>query len=153
MKLIKTIIVTILVWSLLILLSACSSPNKTIESRKPDNILINYDKEDFSRIEEFVARFNKHQADYLLVIPPIIDGGYWIYDFISDGKQVKITIDTSRDGYSDGSISKYSCQGLSINRDRGEDGKSRKVLQAKNCDGSSTIETYDLLVLEDPRNM
>lgn len=89
----------------------------------------------------------------MLVIPPIIDDGYWIYDFSTNGKQVNITVDSSRDGYSDRRISRYSCKGIAINKDSGEDGKTRKILEATSCEGSNKIDSYKLFVLENPRNM
>ncbi|MDF2652765.1 MAG: hypothetical protein K0Q73_8570 [Paenibacillus sp.] len=141
----------LLIGVIVCLLCSCSKSDEQRDQRH-DNILINYDLTDFKRIEKFVSRFKEGKGDYLLVIPPIIDGGYWIYDIHSDGTKIDISIDASRDFYSDQSVSKYSCKGITINDEKFE-GKTRRVVTANNCDGKEQIDKLGLFVLQDPRDM
>ncbi|GLX67915.1 DUF4362 domain-containing protein [Paenibacillus glycanilyticus] len=82
-------------------------------------ILYRFDKKDIRRVNEMVERHNEGKGDYLMLIPPVIDGGFWIYDVHSDGKKITWTIDNSRDGMS-GERGKtvYSCKNISMQEDR-----------------------------------
>ncbi|WP_054028657.1 hypothetical protein [Bacillus sp. FJAT-28004] len=82
-------------------ISACS--NSSNNHKQPihtgSDILKTFGDEDLIRMKEFVDRFNNKKSDYVLAIPPFLDGGYSIYDLISDGKLVTIKRDSTRDIY------------------------------------------------------
>lgn len=65
--------------------------------------------EDFKHVQEFVDRFNDKNGDYILAIPPIIDGGCTICDLKSDGNIVTIRLDGTRDMYG-GTESTFTCK-------------------------------------------
>lgn len=48
-----------------------------------------------------------------MLIPPIIDSGYWIHEVRSDGRQVTWTVDNTRDAHSDQTKKVYRCKGIS----------------------------------------
>jgi len=120
--------------------------NVTRRSHPQDNILTKYDEMDFNRIAKFVSRSNEGQNDYLLVIPPIIDGGYWIYELKTEGNRVAISIDTTRDAYASKSVFNYSCDYVTID-DQDAQGENRKVLVANKCNGSGAFDKLEVLVL------
>jgi hypothetical protein len=75
-----------------------------------------FDDEDLMRMQEFVNRFNNKKGDYILAIPPIINGGYTIYDLKSDGNLVTIRMDGTRDNYS-GKESKFTCGAMKMEKE------------------------------------
>ncbi|MBP1989781.1 DUF4362 domain-containing protein [Paenibacillus eucommiae] len=85
------VLVTILVINL--------TTDKEALERK-DIILHHFNKVDVERLDEMVQRHKNGKGDYLMLIPPIIDGGYWIHDVHSNGREVTWTIDNTRDGMS-----------------------------------------------------
>jgi hypothetical protein len=96
--------VTIVVLSVIIVLLATSlvikqTSHQDVLERK-DIILHNFDQADIDRLNEMVQRHENGKGDYLMLIPPIIDGGYWIHDVHSDGREITWTIDNTRDGMS-----------------------------------------------------
>ncbi|GIP58499.1 DUF4362 domain-containing protein [Paenibacillus woosongensis] len=87
------------------------------EVSRNHSILINFDENDFEQLEDLVSRFKEGKGNYLMLIPPIVDGGYWIHDVYSNGREIKWTIDNTRDGMSgDGrGIRKYTCKAIDKN--------------------------------------
>jgi len=146
MRRFKIVFITII--SVALVLSACTQSEKPSAKNSTNDILVNYDEEDFKRIEYFVSRFNEGKGDYILVIPPIIDGGYWIYDFLTDGKEVSIKIDSSRDFYSNREKFEFSCKGISIINEKNDEGEVISILEANGCKGSEDIDNFKVLVLE-----
>ncbi|WP_371264766.1 hypothetical protein [Paenibacillus sp. BC26] len=62
-----------------------------------------------------MQRHNNGKGDYLMLIPPVIDGGYWIHDVHSDGREITWTIDNTRDGMSAERGKKvYQCKDISV---------------------------------------
>ena len=145
---IKILYILTMLVALVFIISACTKSEKLPEENSTDDILINYNEEDFKRIEYFVSRFNEAKSDYFIVIPPIIDGGYWIYDFFTDGKEVNIRIDSTRDSYSNRENHEFSCKGISIINEKSDDGEVRRVLEASGCKGTETIDKFQVLLLE-----
>jgi hypothetical protein len=98
-------------------MTACSSSKvkERQQTHQGSSILKAFDDEDLQRMQEFVDRFNDKKGDYILAIPPIIDGGYSIYDLNSDGSTVTIRIDSTRDIYS-GNKYTYSCGSMKIEK-------------------------------------
>lgn len=76
-------------------------------------ILHRFDRVEIERLNELVKRHQDGKGDYLMLIPPIIDGGYWIYDVHSNGKEITWTIDNTRDGMSsDRGKQVYRCNSI-----------------------------------------
>jgi hypothetical protein len=96
-------------------LSACSnsSNNHDQQIHTGSNILKRFGDEDLMRMQEFVDKFNDKIGDYILAIPPIIDGGYTICDLKSDGSLVTIRSDGTRDMYSSRE-STFTCGAMKI---------------------------------------
>jgi hypothetical protein len=113
-------------------LVACSSSkvdkNKQIIHHE-SNIMKSFDEQDYKRMKQFVDRFNDKKGDYILAIPPIIDGGYTIYDLYSDGNRVTIKIDGTRDIYG-GREYKYVCGAMKI-----ENNGEEQVVVMNKCEG------------------
>lgn len=104
-------------------LTGCSDGETKDAEKRGDLFLVDFDRAELQRMEKFVARFHERKGDYLIAIPPIVDGGYWIYDLRSDGKKIDIMIDNTRDGYaSDRSQRKLSCGDISLEKNTGDGG-------------------------------
>ncbi|MDF2657751.1 MAG: hypothetical protein K0Q94_542 [Paenibacillus sp.] len=67
------------------------------EERHPI-ILTHFDRYDLELFNDFADRFQQGKGGYVLLIPPVVDGGYWIHDVHSQGKEIRWTIDNTRDG-------------------------------------------------------
>lgn len=87
------------------------------EANRNDSILLNFDEKDLEQLEDLVSRFKEGKGSNLMLIPPIVDGGYWIHDVYSNGREIEWTIDNTRDGMSgDGrGIRKYTCRSIDKN--------------------------------------
>jgi hypothetical protein len=103
-----------LVAGLAVALILALQSDQAARTYEKDFILYNMDKLDVARLDEMVQRHSEGKGDYLMLIPPIIDGGYWIYDVHSNGSIIQWTIDNSRDGMSSnpGKMT-YSCREIS----------------------------------------
>jgi hypothetical protein len=93
--------VTIVVLSVIIVLLATSlvikqTSHQDVLQRK-NSILHHFDQADIDRLNEMVQRHENGKGDYLMLIPPITDGGYWIHEVHSDGREITWTIDNTRD--------------------------------------------------------
>ncbi|MEX2461968.1 MAG: hypothetical protein WD469_11880 [Paenibacillaceae bacterium] len=112
-------------------LSACSSSSNNQEQQihTGSNILKTFGDEDLMRMQEFVDRFNDKNGDYVLAIPPIIDGGYTIYDLKSDGNLLTIRMDSTRDIYG-GKESTFTCGAMKIQ----DEGDKQHLVLGK-CEG------------------
>lgn len=89
-------------------------PKETIASRD-DFFLVHFDQADYDRLEKMVQRFKEGKGDNLMLIPPIIDGGHWIYDVMSDGREIRWFVDNTRDGMSsDRGRTEYVCSAIDI---------------------------------------
>ncbi|ANE45525.1 hypothetical protein SY83_03460 [Paenibacillus swuensis] len=85
------------------------------------SILYDFDEADVDRLNEMVHRHANRKGDYLMLIPPIIDGGYSIHDVHSNGRVITWTIDNSRDGMSserDRGKQTFNCLGISLHTDK-----------------------------------
>jgi hypothetical protein len=92
-----------------------SPPTKSNTISRSDSFLINFDRKDYERLKTLVTRFKEGKGDNLMLIPPIIDGGYWIHDVMSDGREIRWTVDSSRDPYSiDKGKTEYICKAIDI---------------------------------------
>lgn len=65
-----------------------------------EDILHHFEQTDIRRLDEMVKRHGEGKGDYLLLIPRTVDGGYWIHDVHSNGREITWTIDNTRDGMS-----------------------------------------------------
>jgi hypothetical protein len=91
-----------------------SKSNSTIS--RSDSFLINFNRKDYNRLKTLVTRFNDGKGDNLMLIPPIIDGGYLIHDVMSNGREIRWTVDNTRDAYSsDRGKTEYICKAIDIN--------------------------------------
>lgn len=127
--------------------SACSNKDEVSESSYPSDIIVKYDAADMKRIERFVDRFKEGKRDAFMAIPPIVDGGYWIYDFITDGSTVTMKVDSTRDSYAQGKVSTYTCQGVAIVKEKSGDGEMVDYLSVSDCDGAEKFEQGNVLAL------
>ncbi|WP_201008825.1 DUF4362 domain-containing protein [Paenibacillus glycanilyticus] len=104
---------------LVIILTLTLTQNNSSTTNDTQNIILTrFDKKDVKRLNELVQRHNNGDGDYLMLIPPVIDGGYWIYDVRSNGKEITWTIDNTRDGMSaenDRGKKVYQCKSISLN--------------------------------------
>lgn len=106
-------IIGVLAMALMITLS---SAGESDELERRGIILHHFDQTDIRRLDEMVERHRVGKGDYLMLIPPIVDGGYWIHDVHSDGREISWTIDNTRDGMSasaDQGKRTYTCKGIS----------------------------------------
>jgi len=77
-----------------------------------------------------------------MLIPPIIDGGYWIHDVQSNGREVIWTIDNTRDGMSsEHGKQVYRCKRISM-----DETNDRYVYTLNQCDneGEKSIPIFSL---------
>jgi len=110
-----------------------------------DNVLANLDRSDLIRMEKFVSKFNEGKLDYLIAVSPTIEGSFVIYDFISTGNEVKISIDPSRDPFSGDKTTKtYECKGISIRNSVNMEG-IRSVVEIRDCTGDQTVKKAGIL--------
>lgn len=115
--------------------------DKKVLERK-NNILHHFDKVDVDRLNEMVERHKNGKGDYLLLIPPILDGGYWIHDVHSNGREVTWTIDNTRDGMSAKEGKQvYKCKNISM--DETEDYYVYTLNQCDN-EGEKSIPIFRL---------
>lgn len=99
-----------LIIALILVLNMAQKPNTNNEY-----FLVNFDKADFNRLEELVSRFKQNEGDVLMIIPPILDGGHWIHDVISNGREIQWIVDRSRDGMSaNRGKTEFSCQEIDM---------------------------------------
>lgn len=120
----------ILLFFTAVMLTACSSKNKELAAGS--NILIHFDRADYDRMNQFVERFHEGKGDLLMAIPATIEGGPIIYDLQSDGRQIKVTRDDTRDAYSS-SPGKTTVVCRAIEWE--ETGDSKRIAMSK-CDGA-----------------
>ncbi|MNJ48394.1 hypothetical protein D3C77_435870 [compost metagenome] len=118
-KLTFLLVLVILILSVLMILLFINSTGKNTdvnidEANRNNSILINFDEKDLGQLKDLVSRFKEGKGDYLMLIPPIIDGGYWIHDVYSNGGEIEWSIDNTRDGMSGTGkgIRKYTCQSI-----------------------------------------
>jgi hypothetical protein len=90
----------IIIFSLVIALITTNKFQRSTDVSRSEHFLINFDQKDFNRLKEMVSRFKEGKGDNLMIIPPIIDGGYWIHDVMSNGREIYWVVDNSRDGMS-----------------------------------------------------
>lgn len=114
-RLINFLLLTIII-ILVITLIVTNKYQRSIDVSRNEHFLINFDQRDFNRLEEMVNRFKEGKGDNLMIIPPIVDGGYWIHDVISNGREIQWVVDNSRDGMSSerGRV-EYICKSIDIN--------------------------------------
>ncbi|RXZ81742.1 DUF4362 domain-containing protein [Paenibacillaceae bacterium] len=86
--------------AVLITTKASQASNESTVSSNNEHFLINFDQKDFKQLEDFVHRFKEGKGGNLTLIPPIVDGGYWIHDVMSNGREIHYTVDNTRDGMS-----------------------------------------------------
>ncbi|MCY9698220.1 DUF4362 domain-containing protein [Paenibacillus alginolyticus] len=131
-------IIGVLVMILVIILTT----DKNAFERK-DIILHHFNKVDVDRLNEMVQRHKNGKGDYLMLIPPIIDGGYWIHDVHSNGREVTWTIDNTRDGMSsEHGKQVYRCKMISM-----DETKDHYVYTLNQCEneGEKSIPIFSLL--------
>lgn len=95
-------------------------------------------------MQRFVDRSNQGKVDYLIAIPPIIDGGYVIYDLKSQEGAIKFRMDNTRDNYSNGIGYELSCKSIKFTQEADE--KNVVVEQCKGPTGDvpqHTLFTFD----------
>lgn len=71
-----------------------------LKTQRHPVILVHFDRHDLELFNDFVDRFQQGFGGYFLLIPPVVDGGYWIHDVHSQGEVINWTIDNTRDGMS-----------------------------------------------------
>jgi hypothetical protein len=71
-------------------------------------------------MQRFVDRANEGKVDYLIAIPPIIDGGYVIYDLMSQEGAIKVRMDNTRDNYSNGIGYELTCKSIKFTQEATE---------------------------------
>jgi hypothetical protein len=122
---------------------ACSNSD-VYSKRKPDNILIQFDNKDLVRMNQFISKFHDSKSDYVLAITTTVEGNFIIYDFISNGRNIDISIDYSRDAYSDGKTNSYVCNDASIREEATTEGK-KSTLEIMGSSGPESFEKADII--------
>ncbi|WP_163951567.1 DUF4362 domain-containing protein [Paenibacillus sp. SYP-B3998] len=115
--------------------------------KSTDIILHRFDQTDIKRLNELVERHKNGKGDYLMLIPPIIDGGYWIHDVQSDGNEITWTIDNNRDGMSsEHGKQVYRCKSISMHET-----KEHYVYTLDQCDneGENSLSIFSILKKND----
>ena len=113
-RLLNYILLTIILVLIIALIITNKDKTSTEESRN-EFFLVNFDRKDFKRLEVLANRFKEGKGDNLMLIPPVIDGGYWIHDVMSNGREIYWTVDNTRDGMSSNTGKKeYICKGIDI---------------------------------------
>lgn len=84
------------------------------------------------RMQRFINRFQDHKFDYVLAIPPFIDGGYVIYDLIADDGDVKVRVDTTRDMYSSDAGLELTCKAIEFD--------NKGTVAVEQCTGPEGVE-------------
>jgi len=86
------------------------------EAKEPvySDILTRFDDKELDQLDDVINRYKDGKGGYLMLIPPVVDGGYWIYEYWSNGRELKWTVDNSRDGMSgsDRGVRVYSCKAM-----------------------------------------
>lgn len=117
-------------------LAGCSEGEIKEAEKRNDSFIVHFDQADLQRMEKFTDRFHDRKGDYVMAIPPIVDGGYWIYDLRSDGRKIEVMIDNTRDGYSsDRGQEKLVCEDIALEAHAG-DGEHYTNVVVKGCDPS-----------------
>lgn len=99
--------------------------------RRRGSILVHFDDQDLEQLDDLVTGFHEGRGKYMMLIPPIIDGGHVIYDIRSDGETIKWSVDNTRDHYSSArEVKTYECK--SIHKDETE---ARYMIQLSQCEG------------------
>ncbi|WP_201004916.1 DUF4362 domain-containing protein [Paenibacillus glycanilyticus] len=96
-------------------------------------------------MQHFINRFHDHKFDYVLAIPPFLDGGYVIYDLIADDGEVKVRLDSTRDIYSSDAGLQLTCKAIEF------DNKGTVVVEQ--CTGPESVEVshYSLFSFDPTR--
>jgi|GEM_PF-1541972 len=114
-------------------LAGCSGGEMKHADNRSDSFLVNFDRTDLQRMDNFVARFHDRKGDYLMAIPLTIEGGAVIYDLRSDGRKIDILIDNTRDGYaSDRSQKKLVCGDIALEK-VSRDGETYTTVEVTGC--------------------
>ena len=98
-------------------------------------------------MKQFIANFHDGRFDYILAVTTTIEGGFVLYDIISDQQNISISIDNSRDYYSDRETKSYICQDASIRNERTDEG-NRSVFQIIECEGSESFDKAGLITFD-----
>lgn len=131
-----------IVGALVMILVINLTPDNNNALERNNNILHHFNKVDVDRLNEMVQRHKNGKGDYLILIPPIIDGGYWIHDVQSNGREVIWTIDNTRDGMSsEHGKQVYRCKRISM-----DETNDRYVYTLNQCDneGEKSIPIFSL---------
>lgn len=112
------------------------------EANRNHSILISFDEKDLEQLEDLVSRFKEGKGHNLMLIPPVVDGGYWIHDVYSNGREIEWTIDNTRDGMSgDGrGIRKYTCKAIDKNET-----EELFTIELSQCDGFEPNEKFSVI--------
>ncbi|WP_219836157.1 DUF4362 domain-containing protein [Paenibacillus sp. R14(2021)] len=114
-KLIISVLIGVIALLVIVLTVTLTQNGSSKRNDTKDTILTRFDEKDVSRLNELVQRHNNGDGDYLMLIPPVIDGGYWIYDVHSNGKEITWTVDNTRDGMSaEKGKEVYQCKNISV---------------------------------------
>jgi hypothetical protein len=116
-----------------------STNTSTISSS--DSFLVNFNRTDYNRLEALVNRFKDGKGDVLMLIPPILDGGYWIHDVMSNGREIRWIVDNTRDPYSsDRGKTEYICKAIDI-----KETKDHFVFELSKCNNHEENEKLGLV--------
>lgn len=94
---------------LLIVVAGCSNKNGYTPSKK-DIVEKHGELKNFKRLDEFVENIRRTHEDGVRVVRYTIEGDPIIFDLIYNGKNIKLTSDTTRDEYGEGDINTTTCK-------------------------------------------
>lgn len=145
-KFLNYLLLTIILGLIIALIITNKDHSSTQESRN-ESILVNFDNKDFERLEEMVKRFKEGKGDYMILIPPIIDGGEWIHDVVSNGREIIWVVDNTRDGMS--SIkgkTEYKCKAIDM-----KEFKDFYTIELSKCNNFKEDEKLQMIYLDKER--
>jgi hypothetical protein len=120
----------ILVCQTIVIMVLAYDRNDPPKVERNDAFLVDFDQVDFLRMQEVIARYEEGLGDNILMIPPIVDGGYSIHEYGSNGREIWWRVDNTRDGMaSEHSQTVYTCHSISM-----VEGEHFHFVELSDCD-------------------
>ncbi|QGQ99543.1 DUF4362 domain-containing protein [Paenibacillus psychroresistens] len=113
-------ILLLIICSLVIILVKTNHENQSPSTKgntinRSDSFLINFDLKDYEHLKTMVTRFKEGKGDNLMIIQATLEGVPSIHDVMSNGREIRWTVDNSRDPYSsDKGKTEYICRAIDI---------------------------------------
>ncbi|MEK4064304.1 MULTISPECIES: DUF4362 domain-containing protein [Paenibacillus] len=104
--------VIIAVLATLLILEFIERPSR---SNDQPNLITHFDQMDLDRIKEMIQRFEDGKGDNLTLLNWGIDSGPFIHDVYNDGRELRWTLDNTRDSMSSATgKTEYVCKAIGL---------------------------------------